>query len=273
MLERVVSAVIPPVEKSQIPPAEIIVFPTRKERNTEKWNNTTSFVNEIFQEESFLHIKPSIKGITQERWEEDISTVHMYVRIPNISFQEIGRIKKRGRASVKMKFRDAIVCLWNFKASEETKSRYPLESLGFVRPNKPVKKEARNAISLAHGGISVKVKEYYLSGHQSPEQIKKHFNLTGRGLSRIRRTLKPWGIDIPYESGEKSSSARVNMSAAKGGLSVRVRDLYLEGKPPERIREMLKLDQKKFDRICNTLRSWGPEGVDIPLVTLPQRTA
>lgn len=179
---------------------EIIQFPTRKESKTQKWSNTVAFIHEVFQVPN-LTKKPMF---AKDGWRNSLTIVDVYVRIPSLTFADIGRIEGHNMSSVKKLFQRTIKALWDYKASEEIKARYPFDSLGFAKPDMPLTQSTKEKISLSKGGRSLRVKELLLEG-RSLEEIKQELGFSRSKFAGACRVVRSWGVNMPSVTPQKTA--------------------------------------------------------------------
>lgn len=155
-----------------------------------------AFIQTAIAEGALSRLPPKT---TPKQWErqQDIGITYAF---SEESLTDLGKIfqgerekplKTEGVRQLSNKF---IKNLWN-NSSSELQSRNPLKK---ISSRKPRTQKMRENYSRAKGGLAVKVKELIMEkGITDSKQIMDILGISARDLTRARRTLRRWGINVP----------------------------------------------------------------------------
>lgn len=150
---------------------------------------TISFIQMAFAENAHLNIP---KRSSKDLRERDLGLTLVYLLNPDLNQEDTGKTYNvRSRQRVQQIIYQTVKDLWQ-NCSRPMQVFFPIEELIL---EKPLTQKTREKISLALGGISIKVRDKLMSG-KSVEQIERE--LGALAVVHARKVLKGWGIEVGY---------------------------------------------------------------------------
>ncbi len=159
------------------------------------FENTLAFVTDervsSLPIETRVQTPPRSKWTTQAHWERDWDITGEYLGTDK-TLEEVGRKHSLVAERIRQVVKKGVRQLYQIQ-STGVKSEFPFYQFGY---RKPLPLSLRRRRSEARGGLSVRIEKEILEGKTIP-QIKE--GLDPGQISQVRRGLRGWGIEIPYE--------------------------------------------------------------------------
>lgn len=144
------------------------------------------------------HLKPP-PGISEEKFVRRRNIVGSY-HGTQATLAEIGEIYGLTGEWVRQLDQEGLFYLWQ-NCSPQTQELFPFSE---ISRGKPRSQKTRERSSLAFGGASLQVAATLKDGKKrSFQQLSQETGISPRRLTNLRRRLKAWNLEIPYERPRK----------------------------------------------------------------------
>ncbi len=150
------------------------------------------------------------KHMALENWLRELHIGTAYHQA-GLTLEEVGKQHNLTRPRIGEICRAFIIHLRK-NSSSETQKSFPLATIAF---GEPLSQASRERKSRAHGGAALRVKALIEKGVRDPREISEELGLSPQSLSTARKTLKGWGIDVPYFTRRRAENYHYDPTSKK----------------------------------------------------------